>query len=154
MTNARSEALPQPKSGTQSVWVNHAVCVMLSLVFLTAAVAKTQSFRELEATLAASKLVPVLLTTQAGVFLVVTEYLLAVLLLLPITRRPALHAATILVSVFLAYSTWRWMQGIGVPCTCFGALFKMHLWQSILLNVGLLSVCAIHIKTSNRNTGV
>lgn len=140
MTNARSEAVPHPKSGIRANWVNHALCILLCLVFLTAAIAKTQSFREFEATLIASKLVPVLLASRAGIMVLVTECLLSVLLLVPTTRRPALYAATILVSVFAAYSTWRWIQGIAVPCHCFGALLKLEPWQSLLLDVILLGV--------------
>ncbi len=132
--------------------INHLLCVFLSMVFLAAAVAKTTAFRELEATLAASKLVPVLLTSQAGVLLVVTEYLVALLLLIPKTRQPALNAATVLCSVFIAYSTWRWMQGISVPCHCFGALFKMEPWQSIVFNFCLLFIGAYAILYTFRNT--
>ena len=110
------------------------------MVFLAVAIAKTLSFRELEATLAASQLVPVLLTTQIGILLVATEYLLALLLLLPQFRKPALNVATGLVSVFVGYATWRWMQGIAVPWHGFGALFKLEAWQSLCLNFGLIAL--------------
>ena len=118
--------------------LGHFLSGILSLVFLTSAVAKTRSFHELEATLAASRLVPVLLVSQAATLLLVTEFLLAFLLLLPVTRRPALHASTVLVSMFAAYSIWHWMQGIPVPCHCFGILFQLSPAQSITLNLGLL----------------
>ncbi len=142
MTTSSDEVAPPPVRRKVHTWVNHALCILLSLVFLTAAIAKTTAFRELEATLAASKLVPVLLTSQAGVLLVVTEYLVALLLLIPKTRQPALQAATVLCSVFIAYSTWRWMQGISVPCHCFGTLFKLEPWQSSSLNLGILTISA------------
>ena len=129
---------PDQRRQSRKALVNNLLVGFLSMVFLAAAIAKTMSFRELEATLAASKLVPVLLTTQAGVLLVVTEYLVALLLPIPKTRQPALNAATVLCNVFIAYSTWRWMQGISVPCSCFGALFKLDPWQSILINIFLL----------------
>ena len=151
MTTASSEARLQPSkspgASSRQTWINHALCVILSMVFLAAAIAKTMSFHELEATLAASKLVPVLLTSQAGVLLIVTEYLVALLLLLPKTRMPALHSATILCSGFVAYSTWRWMQGIAVPCHCFGALFKLEPLQSITLNFFLIML-ASHAQKS------
>ena len=149
MTTASSEARLQPSkspgASSRQTWINHALCVILSMVFLAAAIAKTMSFHELEATLAASKLVPVLLTSQAGVLLIVTEYLVALLLLLPKTRIPALHASTILCSMFAAYSAWRWKQGISVPCHCFGALFTIEPWQSILINGMLLAMITIVI---------
>ena len=157
MMTASSEARLQPSSNppgasTRQTWINHALCVILSMVFLAAAIAKTMSFRELEATLAASKLVPVLLTTQIGILLVATEYLLALLLLLPQFRKPALLVATGLVSVFVGYTTWRWMQGIAVPCHCFGVLFKLEPWQSLGLNLGLLALI-IRVKSQDRHRG-
>ena len=142
MTTANPALKTTSGDQRRKTWIGRLICVFLSMVFLAAAVAKTLSFRELEATLAASKLVPVLLTSQAGVLLVVTEYLIALLLIFPKTRQPALNAAVVLCSVFIAYSTWRWMQGISVPCSCFGALFTIQPWQSILLNTGLIVVCA------------
>ena len=150
MTTTPFAVAPKPASRKVHTWVNHALCILLSLVFLTAAIAKTTAFRELEATLAASKLVPVLLTSQAGVLLVVTEYLVALLLLIPKTRQPALNAAIVLCSVFIAYSTWRWMQGISVPCTCFGALFKMEPWQSIIINSFILTILVYSISRSKQ----
>ena len=130
---------PDQRRQSRKALVNNLLCGFLSMVFLAAAVAKTMSFRELEATLAASKLVPVLLTRQVGILLIVVEYLASMLLLLPKTRQPALHVAALLCSVFTAYSTWRWMQGITIPCTCFGTIFKLNLVQSLLVNLVLIS---------------
>lgn len=143
MTASSLPIQPEQRKQSQKALVNNLLCGFLSMVFLAAAIAKTMSFRELEATLIASKLVPVLLTTQAGVLLLVTEYLMAPLLLIPKTRQPALNAVAVLCSMFLTYSTWRWMQGISVPCTCFGALLRIEPWQSILLNIGLLATTCV-----------
>ena len=97
------------------------------MVFLIAAIAKTATFRELEATLVASQLIPIPVVAYTAVFLLVLEYLLALLLLVPSTRRFALHAATLLICIFVAYSLWRWMQGIAVPSPLFRcALFNLH----------------------------
>ena len=74
MTTSSYEATPAPARRKVPTRVSHALCILLSHVFLTAAFAKTASFREIEATLAASKLVPVLLTSQVAVLLVMTEY--------------------------------------------------------------------------------
>jgi hypothetical protein len=148
MTSARAQAFSHPKSGIRTARVNHALCVLLGLVFLTAAIAKTQSFRELEATLVASRLVPILWVRPSGIFLLVIEYLLSVLLVVPMTRRPALYASSVLVSVFAAYSLWRWKQGIAVPCHCFGVLFQLQPWQSLLMNGALLATISYCLTTS------
>ena len=95
MTTESSEARLQsssnpPGASTRQTWNNHALCVILSSVFLAAAIAKTMSFHELEATLAASKMVSVLLTTQMEILLVATEYFLAFQLLPPQFSKSAL----------------------------------------------------------------
>ncbi len=76
-----------PSKAKRTAWHGTVLCLVLSLVFLTSALAKTRSFSELESTLAASKLVPILMVSQAATLLLVTEYLLALLLLMPPTRR-------------------------------------------------------------------
>jgi uncharacterized membrane protein YphA (DoxX/SURF4 family) len=144
MTCPRIDTFDQNKRHLQ--WINSILCVLLSLVFLTAAIAKTTAYRELEGTLGASRLVPVPAIPFAAVFLLSLEYLLSVLVLLPTTRLPALRAATVLVSVFAAYSTWRWMQGISVPCHCFGVLFKLDPWQALILN-GVLIIALAHLTS-------
>ena len=139
-------ALTPPYKDRQTVWEILFPLFLLSLTFLTSALAKTRSFSELESSLAASRLVPIPWVSIAGVFLLVLEYLLSVLLFIPATRRPALYTAAIVISTFVAYTVWRWMQGIGVPCHCFGVLFKLAPWQSLLLNGILLGMTA-HLLT-------
>ncbi len=140
MTAELTAPAVSPSKVKRTAWLGTTLCLVLSLVFLTSALAKIRSFSELESTLAASKLVPVLLVSQAATLLLVTELLLASLLILPPTRRAALHASAVVVSMFAAYSTWRWMQGIAVPCHCFGALLRLDPWATLLLNCVLLGV--------------
>ena len=152
MTAQLASTSASTSSTKRTALLGHLLSGILSLVFLTSAVAKTRSFHELESTLAASRLVPVLLVSQAATLLLVTEFLLAFLLLLPVARRPALHASIVLVSVFAAYSTWRWMQGIPVPCHCFGILFQLSPAQSITLNLSLLLLIG-GLLTKSENLG-
>jgi dolichol-phosphate mannosyltransferase len=114
--------------------------IALSLLFLTAAVAKIQGFSEFEATLTASRLVPLGWETQVGRAVVVLELLLVGLIWFSAWRRAALQILTLLVSLFIGYSLWRSVQGVAVPCHCFGVLFTLEPWQSLLLNMGLLAL--------------
>jgi len=148
MTAELTAPAVSPSKVKRTAWLGTTLCLVLSLVFLTSALAKIRSFSELESTLAASKLVPVLMVSQAATLLLVTELLLASLLILPPTRRAALHASAVVVSAFAAYSTWRWMQGIAVPCHCFGALLKIDPWAALLLNCALLGIIAHLLFTS------
>ena len=148
MTAELTAPAVSPSKAKRTAWLGTTLCLVLSLVFLTSAIAKTRSFSELESTLAASKLVPVLMVSQAATLLLVTEFLLAFLLILPPTRRAALHASAVVVSAFAAYSTWRWMQGIAVPCNCFGAFLKLEPWAALLINGVLLGLIAYLLSTS------
>ena len=148
-TGLNTELQPRFQVGSHSIRIQLALCILISLIFMIAAIAKTIGYREMEATLAASRLVPVPAVPTVAASLLSLEYILSFLILVPLTRRTALHSTTILVSSFLAYSTWRSLQGIGIPCSCFGVIFKLELWQSVLLNVLLLVILAYLLTTSS-----
>lgn len=117
--------------------------VVLAGVFALAAITKLRSFGEFAATLVAARLLPDQLVPAAGALVIVLE--LAVLGLLfpqPRIRQTALGNAICLSCVFLAYSAWRWLENIHAPCNCFGLLFTLEPYQSVLLNVVLLSLAS------------
>jgi hypothetical protein len=150
MTTRPSETVSFLRSRKHTRLFSHILYVILSLVFFAAALAKSLSFRELQATLVASKLVPVLMISQVATLLLVFEYLISVLLLLPATRRPALHSAAVLVCIFISYSVWRWLQDIHVPCSCFGLLFKLAPSNMILVDLLLMSAI-VYLLTEGSN---
>lgn len=124
-------------------WQNNRVllgCALLALVFGTAAIAKIQGFNDFESTLVASLLVPLGWTRFGAVLIVTLEIVLTIGLFIPALRKSSLQLLAGMVSVFISYSLWRGLQHIPVPCHCFGALFTMSPLQSLLLNIGLLSL--------------
>jgi hypothetical protein len=117
-------------------------CVVLALVFGTAAAAKIQGFNNFESTLIASLLVPQGWTRFGAVLIVTLEVVLTLGLFIPTLRKSSLQILAAMVSVFIGYSLWRGLQHIPIPCHCFGALFTMSPLQSVLLNLGLVSLIA------------
>lgn len=111
----------------------------LAGVFLLAAVTKLRTFGEFAATLVAARLFPDQLVPVVGATVIILELaVLGLLLPNPRVRQSALAIAVFLCCTFLAYSAWRWLENIQVPCHCFGTLFTLEPYQSVLLNVVLL----------------
>lgn len=130
-------------------------CALLALIFVTAAWAKIGSMDELEATLIASRLVPVQFARLAAVTLLVVELATAVCLLIPRLRPSGLQMTALLLSLFIGYSAWRWWQNIPIPCHCFGTLFTVAPWQALLLNLGLLALTlSLLAHTDSRSRSV
>ncbi len=115
-------------------------CIVLAIVFGTAAAAKIQGFNNFESTLVASLLVSQGWTRFGAVLIVTLEVVLTIGLFIPTLRKSSLQLLAAMVSVFIGYSFWRGLQQIPIPCHCFGALFTMTPLQSLLLNLGLLSL--------------
>jgi uncharacterized membrane protein len=113
---------------------------VLFVIFTTAAVSKALSFSQFKSTLIVSRLIPLDLVVPFGIAIIVIELSVSLGLCVPAWRKPALQMALVLVCTFFSYSVWRWMQNIPIPCTCFGPLLKMPPYQSLLLNLFLLSL--------------
>ena len=114
----------------------------LSVVFGTASIAKLQGFNNFKSTIAGSLLVPQSMTYFVSVLIVTLEIALTLGLFIPALRRSSLQLFAGMISIFMAYSAWRGIQHIPLPCHCFGALFTMTPLQAFFLNLGLLSLVA------------
>ena len=124
-------------------------CIVLAIVFGTAAAAKIQGFNNFESTIVASLLVPQGWTRFGAVLIVTLEVILTIGLFIPTLRKSSLQLLAAMVSVFIGYSLLRGLQNIPIPCHCFGALFTMTPLQSFLLNVGLVSLITWLLKKIN-----
>lgn len=123
--------------------------IVVAAVFLSAAVSKTSRFSEFQATLMASRLIPQLAVVVFARCIIIAELALSIALLSAATRKVSLWGLIFLVSIFLSYNAWRWIENIAVPCTCFGLLFNITPLQSVFLNVSLLAVLASLLPESN-----
>lgn len=128
--------------------------LVLAVVFGTAALGKVARFSEFEASLIASRLVPLNQVSVICAGVVALEFILAAGLFLslvaPVPRQPLLCASAVLFSTFLSYALWRQVQGIQVPCHCFGFLFTLAAWQAMLMNTALLSLITALLIGENR----
>lgn len=128
--------------------------LLIAVVFVTAAIGKSTRFAEFEASLIASRLVPLNLVSVFGATIVALEFVLAAGLIASFRvrelRRPLFGTSALLVSAFLSYTLWRQIHGIQVPCHCFGFLFTLAPWQAVGINVALLSVLTAIMVRENQ----
>lgn len=125
--------------GTRGKWLVSSLTFGLACVFLVAFSSKVFAFESFETSLYYSLLIPNAWVRPAGVVLLISELVVALGLLYPPLRRVALMSMAVMISLFLAYALWRWVQNIPVPCHCFGALLTMTAPQALLLNLVLLT---------------
>ena len=92
--------------------------------------------------LTSSELVPDSLVSVVAYTVIVAEILLCIGLFIPRLQLPAIIASICVVSGYLSFNMWKWTQGIGVPCNCFGALYKFAPYQMIIINIILLASLA------------
>jgi hypothetical protein len=116
--------------------------LLLTTVFCTASIAKMLDMRGFQSTVRGSMLAPDYLVAPVSSAVIALEAGFLIGLWIPKTRPAALHLGAVLCSVFFGYSAWRALQGIPVPCHCFGRLFTMSPWQGMALNTGLLAILA------------
>jgi hypothetical protein len=120
--------------------------LFLAFVFAAAALSKASVFREFEATLEASGLLPLSLVPPIAAAILGLELAVAVGLLgsmrVGSLHESSLQVSLILGSSFVAYSLWRWMQGISAPCNCFGRLLVLSPAQSMMLSMSVVGISA------------
>lgn len=125
--------------------------ILLSAVFLLAASAKISNFESFEIILNKSQLLGGGYAHWIGMAIIAVELVAVAGLWFARTRPFSLHLFVGLCSLFIAYSAWRWTQNIPVPCSCFGALFKMSPAQSIGLNLGLIAITLFLLESEPTN---
>jgi len=117
--------------------------IIISILLLISASAKLLSINEFYAVLVASGLFDKQLAVPFAKIFIALEFLTSILLYFKVLPKLILNGCALLFSTFAAYHAWNWFQGIGVPCTCFGALFKMPSQAGFILNLGLVTLCLL-----------
>lgn len=75
--------------------------------------------------------------------IVILEAAAAVFLVLPKTRSHGLNLTIVLSCIFFGYNLLRLLLHTAVPCSCFGALFKMPAELSVLCNIVMIAVATL-----------
>ena len=125
------------------VW---SISLFLAAVFLVSSGAKISAYEDFQVTLLRSQLLVNGYGNTVARLIIGIEIATALGLLIPKVRLFALRVMAGLCCVFIAYSTWRWVRHISVPCSCFGALFRMTPAQAIALNLGLLGLATVLLR--------
>jgi uncharacterized membrane protein YphA (DoxX/SURF4 family) len=112
---------------------------MLAILFMVSGISKIVQIRQFEDSIMTARIVPSFLVDYVSRFIIGLEIVVSIGLLFRKTREKSLELIFLLSSTFLAYSIWRMIQGISMPCHCFGILFRMSPVVSILLNAGIIS---------------
>lgn len=126
-----------------STWM---ISIFLAAVFVVAASAKISGYENFQVTLVRSQLLGKGYESMVAPLTIGIELAIAVALLIPKLRPFAVRAMGGLCCVFISYSAWRWARHISVPCSCFGALFRMTPPQAIALNLGLLGLATLLLR--------
>lgn len=82
------------------------------------------------------------------------EFLIAVLLFLPVTRLAGLYASFLLMLAFTIYIGVMLLSGLEIPCSCGGILEDMSWEVHLVFNsvFVVLSGIAIYLETKHRRT--
>lgn len=121
--------------------------LLLAGMLATASFAKAMSASHLYDALYVSGLVPHPLARPAGIALIGTEMLTALVLLASLVIAPwrgaALRATLLLCASFAAYSLWRIWQGVTAPCGCLGTLFAASPLTALLLSTAMIAMASM-----------
>ncbi len=118
----------------------------LSVLFLFSALTKLFALKSVSRSLLAANLVPSYeFGYKMGIVLIAIEALAAIALLFKSWRAGA-SISLILTSLFVGYGVWRIRAGIGVPCSCFGAILSLSPIQSSILALASWGVSAILVQ--------
>ena len=60
-------------------------------------------------------------------------------------RTLSASVCVVLFSLFGGFHIWNLSQGIGVPCHCFGPLYTMPAWVSLILCMSMLGVSSLSV---------
>ena len=134
-----SHTIRQTRLAGWSAW-------LLALIWVAIALPKAAALPELAAVVDASMLLPSRLAAPGAVAVVAWDAGLALALIVPISRRPALWATAVTLLAYLGFALWRALAGIEAPCRCFGALLRSSPGTSAAVCLVLLIPTALGLS--------
>ncbi|HVI47907.1 MAG TPA: MauE/DoxX family redox-associated membrane protein [Chitinophaga sp.] len=122
------------------------ITAFLVLLFVYTPTSKLISFDEYKLAMAAQPLAPFIRTTLIYA-LPAVEYIVVVLLIIPRTRRMALYASLVLLSLFTGYIILIQVNYYGrIPCTCGGIIQQMSWEDHLLFNIAFILATILAIQ--------
>ncbi|WP_246008771.1 DoxX family protein [Chryseobacterium lactis] len=129
-----------------------AVSFLLALLFIYAAASKLFDFEAFQVQLAQSPL----LSAYAGIIsygILIIEFAVAFMLLIPNSNRLGLYASIGLMSAFTLYIYLILNYSDFVPCSCGGILEKLGWTEHLIFNIWFLVLAIIGLYTLVKKTG-
>lgn len=130
-------AIPVGALGNRAYYSTLVGASVFAAVYGWAAVAKGGSLGQFETAIIAASIVPGGYEVVLARVLVLTESLIAVSLLVPLTRQNAARASLGLTSHFFGYNVWRALGHIPTPCSCLGPAVRLPVELGLGLNVAM-----------------
>ncbi|MDR2270439.1 MAG: hypothetical protein LBF27_05975 [Sphingobacterium sp.] len=129
-----------------------AISILLALLFIYAAASKLFDFEAFQVQLAQSPL----LSAYAGIIsygILIIEFAVAFMLLIPNSNRLGLYASIGLMSAFTLYIYLILNHSDFVPCSCGGILEKLGWTEHLIFNICFLVLAIIGLYTLVKKTG-
>lgn len=139
-----------PQIAGMKKWVTEIICLLYVLLFCYAAVSKLLDYQQFVQQLQDSPLKQV-----AGItawLTPATELLLALLLIIPKTRKAGLYGSFLLMMVFTCYIIYILKYSPDIPCSCGGILENMNWTQHLAFNILFTSLALIALILMSKKT--
>jgi len=78
------------------------------------------------------------------------EIIIAVTLILPVTKKAGLCASLLLMSIFTIFLVYMVLSGNELPCSCGGIISRLTWNQHILFNIGFIILAITGLKLYKR----
>ena len=143
------------RSGTTATRHNrHAIVpvALVAVVFAVAGVAKARDLEHFRASLVADSFATASLAELLAPAVSAVEIAIAVALLVPSLRKPALYAALAMSGAFFGYSLLKTLISPGVPCSCLGTLFAVRPAIMLVVDTVLIALVAFALIEDKRGT--
>jgi uncharacterized membrane protein YphA (DoxX/SURF4 family) len=125
--------------------VSDAAAYLLLALFVYTATSKILTVDSFSSTMAKSPLIGSYSLLVAWL-IPITEILVSILLIVPVTRKSGLYASLSILALFTIYLIYMVLSGTKLPCNCGGAINTMTWQQHIWFNVAFLLLAAIGIR--------
>ena len=144
------------KTPRERIWWNpYALSLfLLACVFLLASAEILLRFGEFEQVLTLSDIIPNVVVSAVGIVITVLVTITGLCLLFPILRERAVRMAQMEGCLFLSYAIWEWVNAVPRPANGFGAIFNLFPWQTILINLFVISLSMLSILRYGNQSSV
>jgi hypothetical protein len=123
--------------------------IFISIIYTASFGAKLNSFEIFCNSIYISRILPMNLSKLFGLFIIISEFTIAISLLIPKYRPFSSKISLLMSCLFLSFNIWRMIVNIPTPCNCLGDLIALSHTQSIILNIVMICISAYIVFSTN-----